>query len=500
MAKWSDRTTYHGKAVNRGTKYLLTAANTLLSSNRYGGEKEDVTMMQGGYNKGGVSASAGTHDGGGAFDLTPYNWKNRVKVLRLLGVAYSNRPALRGVWGHHGHGIVDGDGTASAGAKRQVTAYHNGRNGLANNGKDADWRPLVFPLFVFPEKAVGKPGVKYLTKDYTSREQPTTKAKSLGAIKKGAKFTVVATVNVNGTYWDVNTEGKFLPQSVLSRTKPTASKPSTPKPVVTESTKVRVGTLNFPDRTKITVASEADRIKAAVRQIKASDLAIVALQEGVGSSPDGPDVDKDRDPSSLMQRLRDGLGGDWDIVEPTTAYNENYFLRRKGLTNYRQHPDAIIRGSYGGKALPGRHVTLVEFTTDAGVIVFGNTQLVNDNRPGAAAQATLAAGVLREVAKENRFVLLGDFNTSPPTLQHLVSAGLKDARVAALESSSRSAVTYTNQTKTKPSTNPDWLIDGIWVSKDITVNGYTVVLDTDSKGNFILPRSSDHALVIVSLS
>lgn len=219
---WADRKTYQGKAVNAGTLAIINAANQLLRSSYFGGEKSNLTLTQGGYNRGGVSASAGTHDGGGAIDITAHNWKNREKVFRLLGVAMWDRPTLPGVWSHHIHGIVCGDGTASAGAKRQVTAYYKRRNGLANNGTDRGYKMLVFPLFVDPAKSVGKPGVRYLKQDFTSREQPTTKAKSRGLIKKGSKFTVVAVVNVSGNYWAINVDGKFVPTSALTTKKPSS--------------------------------------------------------------------------------------------------------------------------------------------------------------------------------------------------------------------------------------------------------------------------------------
>lgn len=225
---WSNRTRYQGKPVNKGTLAILNAANKLVRSSYFGKETSNITLVQGGYNRGGVAASAGTHDGGGAIDITAHNWRNREKVFRLLGVAMWDRPTLPGVWSHHMHGIVCGDGTASAGAKRQVTAYYKRRNGLANNGADRGYRMLVFPLFVDPEKSVGKPGVKYLTKDYTSREQPTTKSKSRGAIKKDAKFTVVAVVNVNGTYWSINVDGRFVPSSILTSTEPNPLPATTP--------------------------------------------------------------------------------------------------------------------------------------------------------------------------------------------------------------------------------------------------------------------------------
>lgn len=231
MPKWSDRVTYQGKPLNRGTLEIMKAANIILqNSPYYGKEKSDVTLVQGSYNRGGVSQSAGTHDGGGAIDVTAFNITNRVKVYRLLGVAFWDRKTLPGVWSRHGHGIVVGDGTASRGGLSQVTDYRNNRNGLANRGRDDGFRPAVLPIMaVAPWTERGKKGVRYTTKAYTMRSQPTNKSSSRGSIKSGEVFTVILVVNAGGTLWAVNKNGNFLPASVLTTKKPAAPKP-TPKP------------------------------------------------------------------------------------------------------------------------------------------------------------------------------------------------------------------------------------------------------------------------------
>jgi hypothetical protein len=84
-----------------------------------------------------VSASAGTHDGGGAVDINVNNWSSatREKVvlcLRKAGMAAWLRTPSEG-FAYHIHGIAMGDREASSGAKGQVQSYFNGRNGLANN-------------------------------------------------------------------------------------------------------------------------------------------------------------------------------------------------------------------------------------------------------------------------------------------------------------------------------------------------------------------------------
>lgn len=218
--QWSDVVSYQGRKVNRGTKAILDVANIILKSKRYGGETSPVTVVQGGYNKGGVVQSAGTHDGGAAFDTSAFNIKNRERLFRILGVGYYDRLAIRGVWARHGHGIVDGDGTASRGAKAQIVSYHKRRNALANNGPDTGYKMLVFPLFVAPWKANGKPGVFYLKKNQRAYEQPTTKSKVLRSLNKGQKFTVIARLRVGKTYWGINQNGLLVQMSSLVSKRP----------------------------------------------------------------------------------------------------------------------------------------------------------------------------------------------------------------------------------------------------------------------------------------
>src|SRR5436305_6822542 len=55
-----SQVTYHGVTLNTRTKAMLVAAEGLLGY--------QVGLAQGSYNPGGVDASAGTHDGGGATD------------------------------------------------------------------------------------------------------------------------------------------------------------------------------------------------------------------------------------------------------------------------------------------------------------------------------------------------------------------------------------------------------------------------------------------------
>lgn len=126
------RTTYGGRTVNRRTAALLKLAAG------YAGVS--INLTQGSYNAGGVAASAGTHDGGGVVDISVNSWSaaTRTKVvvaLRKAGFAAWLRTPAQG-FSYHIHACAIGDREMSSGAKNQVRAYFNGRNGLANNGAD----------------------------------------------------------------------------------------------------------------------------------------------------------------------------------------------------------------------------------------------------------------------------------------------------------------------------------------------------------------------------
>lgn len=122
------------------TRDMLVAARVVC--------KAPLVITQGSYNNGGVAASAGTHDGGGALDIRATNLTaaQRLEVvswLRKVGFFASLRLPSEGNWPYHVHCIAVGCPDLSRGAKAQVTAYLNGRNGLANNGPDKGTRAWV---------------------------------------------------------------------------------------------------------------------------------------------------------------------------------------------------------------------------------------------------------------------------------------------------------------------------------------------------------------------
>lgn len=112
-----------------------------------GGHKFDIT--QGSYQSS-VTASAGTHDRGGAVDLRWCGHGYCILALRQAGMAAWHRNPEQGPWVDHIHAVVYGHPDLAPAAARQITALLAGRNGLANNGPDDGPQLRPFPKAVWP--------------------------------------------------------------------------------------------------------------------------------------------------------------------------------------------------------------------------------------------------------------------------------------------------------------------------------------------------------------
>lgn len=136
------RVSRDGKTLNKRTLDMLERAEARLGLRLW--------VIQGSYNRG-VGASAGTHDGGGAIDVSPTgDPREVVRQLRLCGFAAWYRTPAQGDWSAHIHAIAIGDADLSSGARNQVSAYYAGRNGLASNAPDDG--PRIRPIPVWPIK------------------------------------------------------------------------------------------------------------------------------------------------------------------------------------------------------------------------------------------------------------------------------------------------------------------------------------------------------------
>lgn len=116
------------------------------------------TIVQGAFmvrNGGGAAASAGYHDAAGCIDVRTWDLTGSqidalVRTVRTHGAAAWRRDKtpLHGGMDSHCHITLGSDQPLSAGAAASWRSYLDGRNGLANNAPDYEWRPS--PLVTNP--------------------------------------------------------------------------------------------------------------------------------------------------------------------------------------------------------------------------------------------------------------------------------------------------------------------------------------------------------------
>lgn len=145
-APYTHRHIWRNVTLNAGTIYAMNLVEKALG--------HIVIPMQGSYSTS-VGASAGTHSGGGAIDLRPYDVTRVVRALRAVGFAAWYRPHnwdnAGGV--EHIHAILIGCPDLSPAAAKQVIKYRQHLNGLANNAYDNEWRPSPIPQLIYPPRA-----------------------------------------------------------------------------------------------------------------------------------------------------------------------------------------------------------------------------------------------------------------------------------------------------------------------------------------------------------
>jgi hypothetical protein len=106
---------------------------------------------------GGAENSEGFHDGGGCLDLrvwdrTPLERLAMVKTIRLHGAGGWRRYKVQGMTEDHLHLVLGTDHGLTDGAAAQWQDYIDGRDGLADNGPDYEWRPS--PLVLTPPEDI----------------------------------------------------------------------------------------------------------------------------------------------------------------------------------------------------------------------------------------------------------------------------------------------------------------------------------------------------------
>lgn len=128
---------YQGGRFDQRTYDMLREVERLLPF--------QIFVSQGGYNTGGVAASAGTHDRAAvdisASLLTTSERAQLDRTGRRVGFAgWIRTPAQGFPW--HWHGVPVGGDLAPA-ARAQVVQYYAGENGLAGHGADDGTRDYV---------------------------------------------------------------------------------------------------------------------------------------------------------------------------------------------------------------------------------------------------------------------------------------------------------------------------------------------------------------------
>ena len=138
-----DKVKFGGETVDRRTASMLTEAQRI--ANLKDPSIGDFKLSQGCFCHG-VAASAGTHDGPGAFDMMTSGYSSQQKdviglALREVGFASWRRLPSQGPWGEHWHGIAIGTKGLPSIAAGQVKSYYAGRDGLRGNRQDDQPRP-----------------------------------------------------------------------------------------------------------------------------------------------------------------------------------------------------------------------------------------------------------------------------------------------------------------------------------------------------------------------
>lgn len=126
------RTTFNGKTVDQRTADQLAEVEKLFGRR--------LVLSQGSWSTA-VSQSAGTHAGGGVFDVSVSQYGKPVQdelvvAMRTVGIAFWIRQADEGDWPIHGHGCSIGCPSLSDAAEDQVADYLAGLNGLRTHKRD----------------------------------------------------------------------------------------------------------------------------------------------------------------------------------------------------------------------------------------------------------------------------------------------------------------------------------------------------------------------------
>lgn len=182
MTSPNDKITRNGQVLTRRVWELIDHVSHLIG--------KPLVVSQGGFKNGsGASASAGVHDAGDVYDIKIGNL-TRGEQLRVVnelrkwyGDAWLRTPEFgwpSSAGGPHIHCVqADSYYALARGAKQQIVAYNNHKNGLKNNAPDPFPQPtprLHFPATPAPPVTTPNPPIK----DTTTRPEEEMVIRYLG--------------------------------------------------------------------------------------------------------------------------------------------------------------------------------------------------------------------------------------------------------------------------------------------------------------------------------
>ena len=243
---------------------------------------------------------------------------------------------------------------------------------------------------------------------------------------------------------------------------------------------IRIGSLNIPlDADKL--PDGAQRAKEAAKQINASNLAAIGVQE------------LDRWPNAkshkYAEQLLRELGSDWIMSKPSTNWNENYLFIRKDSVIFKQSlPDKILTSKAGG-----RHATRAKVEKDGKELTLISTHFVSGSGNGSSREEQ---GTQLAEISDAQTIILGDLNQK--AVPKALAKMFKTARDNAQAATNAEWGTFAKWGNTQVGKSAGAFLDHVLLPLHAIVKGYTVV-GVSEDGKLDQPRISDHLLIIVSV-
>ncbi len=259
---------------------------------------------------------------------------------------------------------------------------------------------------------------------------------------------------------------------------------------------------NLPGPDKL--PRDSERAIAGAALVKTGTPSVFGMNELVGPGKNS----MTNTGSAFAKKVNAALGAAYTMVVPTTAFNENYLFYEKKTTQLVEKlPDKILAATIGGKAVPGRHLTLAVFkdVTSGQKFVFGNTHLVDGpavgsrtgsagaDRDGRAATGLRAAWRLPDPGRRGH----EPFGRPQGVHQRRTRQHAQGRQVRHAGHRPRDLHQH-QEGHGKQERRLDHRSRLLLEADD--VNAYTVALGYDASGTFPALRPSDHVPILFSVS